>query len=1368
MMVVGIGASAGGLEALILFVAQLSPDNGMSYVIVQHMPQHHRSLLVELLSHETALPVRAVRDGEKPVENTLYVAPGHALLSIDQGFFKLNPLDPATIANAGIDYFFSRLALFYQDLALGIIFSGSGHDGAEGLNAIKAAGGITIVQRPDSAKFDSMPKAAIAQVEVDFILEPEAAALQLTRLAKKLKQAEAKGADTEKTVELKPLFEAIVKTTGMDFSDYKISTLTRQMRRRMAVLQIETIDDYICHIDENPQELTQLAHKFLLGVTSFFRDDQAFNALQRVLQDIFNTKKTGDEIRIWVPGCATGEEAYSIAIMLAEILGQEINRYRLQIYGTDINTDAIHSARQGIYSENSLAGLDKHLRAKYFTAQDRAYSVNKQLRALVVFSRQDLIRNPPFIRLDLISCRNLLIYLNQDLQERVLKIFHYALQNQGVLFLGQSESLWSLSDAFTAVDRNSKLFIKNNSRFIRPDLNSQKMTYFNVGRVENTAASIHSTHKALGQNALITLFAPPSILATPEGQILELYKNCDAFLGIKQGAADFNLFALIDPALRVELKAFCHHAAISKKTVISPPLALTVESSSQCCRMQVTPVYPYPQRGDVLLLISFETVTQTIGSADFKDEDCLHFTDLEHELKTAREALQTVTQALEASVSDWQTLNEEAQTYNEELETSNEELQSINEELNLVNDELNLKTRELEALSDDLTNVLDSMETAVLVVDRHMHISRSNEVSNTLFKSGGKAAIPSLKALEALFDGADITAFSQQVIASGQSLHYKLSRQDRFFDLTIYPYRNRQADTCTGAVLTFEDITGQYLKEQEIQLAASVFDAANEAIVITDENNRILSVNPAFSQITGYSPKEVFGKNPNILSSGRQNQKFYQKLWESLKTTGKWQGEIWNRRKNGEDYIEWLSIGVFKDANGKSIRHVGIFTDISEIFKAQQTIMRQANYDALTKLPNRNLLYDRLQQAMTKARREHKLIGLLFIDLDGFKEINDAFGHSQGDLVLRHVTERMSEVMRESDTIARFGGDEFIVILSDMESADDLIPTTEKILQVVQKPISLDGHELSVTVSIGITLFPDDGNDMEVLLKHADNAMYAAKAQGRNGYRFFTQAMHEQVKRQHYIGNDIKQAVKQQQFSVFYQPVYDLGWQRIVGAEALIRWQHPIEGFIAPDQFIPIAEHLNLISEIGEFVLERACRFMAGINTSLKLPLSIAINFSSLQFGVEQNADKWLDIMKASGIDLNLVVVEITESLMMRHEDQYVRQLHLLRREGVQIALDDFGTGFSSLSYLKNLPFDILKIDQSFIRDILVDSSNASLVESILAIAKNFSLAVIAEGVEEKSQADFLIARHCQMAQGYYYGKPVPEAQFKQLVQAHG
>jgi len=747
---------------------------------------------------------------------------------------------------------------------------------------------------------------------------------------------------------------------------------------------------------------------------------------------------------------------------------------------------------------------------------------------------------------------------------------------------------------------------------------------------------------------------------------------------------------------------------------------------------------------------------------------------LRHELSVRRETLHTVTEALETSIYELQSLNEEAQvsneelqSTNEELETSNEELQSTIEELTVVNDELADKTAELAEINDDFENVLNSIQKAVLVIDADLMINQFNATSRAFFNfDTAKNKTPNLSSIEAFFNAKSLISQIKTVISEGEVFQDTLVHQQQYYELMLYPYINIRTKSITGVVMTITDITQSKLAEQQINIAAKVFESALEGIIITDSEQRIIKVNSAFTKITGYSSAEIIGKMPRTFSSRRQGKDFYQKMWEAIEKTGEWQGEIWNKRKNGEVFPEWLSISILTDDQGKPMGYIGIFSDITKLVSAQKLIQQQANFDFLTKLPNRQLFFDRLQQAMIQAKRQNKLIGVMFIDLDGFKVINDSLGHSQGDIILQKIAKQMTRVARESDTFARFGGDKFTCLSANMNSETDVIPLVEKLLQAISAPVIVNDLKLNITASIGISIFPTNGEDAETLIQHADNAMYKAKAEGRNSYQFFTAKMHEQVLQHYRMGNDIKIAVQHKKFQVYYQPVIELKTQRIVGAEALIRWEHPVKGFVSPEEFIPIAEDLNLISVIGEFVLERACRFIAKLNKTLSQPLHIAVNFSNQQFLQLGCVDNSLKIINASQIGSHNVIVEITESLMISNKQQYIQQLNTFRDHGIKIAMDDFGTGYSSLSYLKKLPLDILKIDRSFIRDILVDASDASLVETILDIADNFGLKVVAEGVEAAEHADFLTQRDCLFAQGFYFSKPVPEEQFVKILQA--
>jgi diguanylate cyclase (GGDEF)-like protein/PAS domain S-box-containing protein len=548
----------------------------------------------------------------------------------------------------------------------------------------------------------------------------------------------------------------------------------------------------------------------------------------------------------------------------------------------------------------------------------------------------------------------------------------------------------------------------------------------------------------------------------------------------------------------------------------------------------------------------------------------------------------------------------------------------------------------------------------------------------------------------------------------------------------------------------------QKLNEERHRLAASVFSNSHDGIVITDPNSRIIGVNQAFCDITGYAREEVLGKNPSLLNSGRQDPAFYQAMWEALNDTGHWSGEIGNRKKNGELYIELLSISAVKDAHGRVTHYVGAFSDITSLKSSQQRLEHLTHFDALTHLPNRTLLTDRLQQNIAHTLRHEQLLAICLIDLDEFKLINDQYGHDTGNLMLIEVSNRLESALRCGDTVARLGGDEFVLLLTDLNAMEELERILSRILLTVSAPYRLAGHELQIFASIGVTLFPLDGADPGVLLRHADQAMYAAKQSGRNRYHIFD-AEHDRlvrVRREHL--DRLQEALANGEFRLHYQPKVNLRNGQVVGAEALIRWQHPEQGLLAPGAFLPLVEESDLIIEIGEWVMKETLRQMGQwAAAGLTLPVSVNIAIRHLQ---QADFMKRLERILAEFPDvpsswLELEILETTALADMGHAQELIEAC---RRLGVSFALDDFGTGYSSLSYLKRLPADTLKIDQSFIRDMLEDPEALAIVEGVIGLTTAFQRTAIAEGVETVEQGVMLMRLGCDLAQGYGIARPMP------------
>ncbi|MCG7953573.1 MAG: EAL domain-containing protein [Candidatus Thiodiazotropha endolucinida] len=544
--------------------------------------------------------------------------------------------------------------------------------------------------------------------------------------------------------------------------------------------------------------------------------------------------------------------------------------------------------------------------------------------------------------------------------------------------------------------------------------------------------------------------------------------------------------------------------------------------------------------------------------------------------------------------------------------------------------------------------------------------------------------------------------------------------------------------------------------EEKLRLADRAFQNTAEGITVTDASGNIVSTNPAFEAITGYSHEEVLGQNPRVLKSGHHPDSFYKEMWDTLLLTGHWRGEIWNRRKNGDAYPEWLTISAVKDGNDETTHYVGVFTDISQIKEAQDQINFLAHHDALTRLPNRALFRERFDHALMHARRENASIALLFLDLDRFKTVNDTLGHPVGDQVLLEVSKRMNQIIRASDTLARLGGDEFVLLLEEQTDAQHAAVVARKLIDLFSRPMIIGEHELVVTASIGITLYPNDGDDPDKLIRHADRAMYEAKQQGRNTYRFFTQALTEGALERLMMENDLRRAVARNELILHYQPIVNLETRQLQGIEALVRWQHPEQGLIAPGLFIELAEEIGIIGEIGQWVLRAACSQLARWDRDgFKVP-RISVNLSVQQIDREGLITMVSEELNNSGLSPERLELEVTESMLIRNPELSRTVLSELRTLGVKFAIDDFGTGYSSLAYLKLLPLDHLKIDQSFVRDIGKDANDEAIVRAIIGMSKSLGLESVAEGVEEAHQARFLQQAGSELAQGYLYSRPLP------------
>jgi two-component system CheB/CheR fusion protein len=1494
--VIGIGASAGGLEALSQFVAALPRQLDCIYVIAQHMSPTHRSLMAEILGRETRLPVREMVDDELPLTDVIYIIPPGTNMVFQKGRFHLTTPSPEVSPKPSINLLFQSMAEEFDERAVGVILSGTGSDGTRGMRAIKAVGGVTFVQVPETAKYDGMPRSAIDACVADRILSPDQMGREIERLVRfPGMMPEFEGLE-QRPAELSELFERVRQRTKIDFSSYKLSTVQRRLQRRMIATDTGTLAAYLAYTDANNKELDALAKETLISVTEFFRDKDAFRALERFARDLVQLKQQGEEVRVWVVGCATGEEAYSLAILFSELITEGGGKVRLQIFATDLDSEALTVARRGIYNQAAMAEMPTEYIGRYFQPSGNGFEPVKKLRDCVTFARQDVTADPPFLRVDLVTCRNVMIYFNAELQTKVLAILRYALRDDGLLFLGRSETVTQQESLFSAADRRARIFRPRGQG--RPvsvgKIPSGKLVRGQLKTPGDGLRAPAKSHERVFLGAVANCFGP-AMLVDAGFRILHSHGEVSRFITFPAGAPEMNLAQLIAPELANELLTTLHRARRRHAITYSRRRRLAALNGA-VWRLAIHPVESVFD--SELFLVVFEAASQ-IKSSRNESSEAQKLSDLAEdsdsdELASTREHLQTLMEEMAASNEEMQALNEEIQAANEELqatneelEASNEELQATNEELVSVNEESQIKSAELAAINSEFESVYNTMDFPVVVFDTELYLRRANGAATRSYdlpmsSSGqhiGRLNLPAyLSGIEkrlavalaschkenfpAEFDGCTYQVFITPVLSSSGTAqgvvlvlvdnsdlvnaHARiLDSQERLLAIMNHSVslvwlkdaagryefvnqrflelfgvksadvigksdqqlfsteiaqllRGKDLDTMRklGALESVDalslpaghvwlecirfpifdqngvvravctqasDITRRRHADEQLRLAAKVFDRAGEAIAITDAQGVIITVNEAFSKITGYALAEVIGKTPAVLQSGQHSADFYTAMWRALMEQGSWQGEIFNRRKNGEVFPEWLTINSVKNDDGVLTNYVSIFSDITAIKSSQRRIEFLATHDELTGLPNRSLLIDRLKHAILKAKRQKEKIAILFIDLDNFKNINDTLGHDVGDILLQQATERLQRCVRDSDTLARLGGDEFVAILTDVQ-LEEINTVAGRIVDFLGASFRINDNNLYVSASIGVSIFPEDGNDSVSLLKNADTAMYRAKERGRNQYQFFADEMKVIVLQRMTLETGLRIALEAGHFRMVYQPKVDIRTGAIVGAEALLRWRDPALGEISPVQFIPVAEGCGLMVPIGSHVFQMVlAQIAAWREAGIDVPF-IAINVSAYQLRDTEFVEKVARWITEAGVPASCIGIELTESALMERIDIVRDMLIQLQKMGIALSIDDFGTGYSSLAYLRKLPIHELKVDRSFVDGIADEPDDRSIAKAVIDMSRALGLRVVAEGVENEAQLRVLEAEGCQIVQGFFFHKPLTPDDFSRVL----
>lgn len=869
LLLVGIGASAGGLEALRALVSNLPHESRMSYVIAQHLSPTHPSMLVQLLSRETTLSVVEIRDSVEPAPNIIYITPINKNIRIEDGKLRLSDPFKHALPKPSVDYLFKSMADEYGENAIGIILSGTGSDGAHGVRAIKGAGGFLFAQDEASARYNGMPRAAVETGCVDMVLSPEKIASELGSIA----QLSSRGAPFPgKSEHLLPVFERILglvrARTRVDFLNYKDSTIQRRMRRRMVACHVETMEEYEQFLNSHPDEIERLAQNLIISVTSFFRDRDAFRSLDDTLGQIIKSKRPQEEIRIWVPGCATGEEAYSMAILLAERLTGDLNQFKIQIFATDIDGPALSRARKGVFHVSSMVDMDPRLISRYFSLSGDTYQIVKSLRDLLVFARQDLVSDPPFLHLDLISCRNVLIYFNSTLQAKVLEIFHYGLKSRGFLFLGRSESITQREELFESVHVRWKLF-RRREVATRYRLQFQGNTVASTpDKTERTRARTRQGLLERMQSVAMANYLPPGVLVDKGLQLRQVMGDVSRYLHIPSGEPNFAISSLARRELRVTLHGLLIKCQRQRQVVRSHPIHL--EDIQGLIRVAVHPV-PADEGSEDCYLVCFESVQDTLsGVASNAPSGNIEprVMELEEELTATREHLQTVIEELETSNEELQSLNEELQSSNEELhstneelETSNEELQSTNEELTTVNEELQVKTSELAESNSALENIKDCLIQALVLLDEQLRVTLFNPVAARVLGLTVQDIGQTLTGLPLRLNIPNLRNYLLDAVRDSRSITVSVPGE-RSYLMAVQPYYALHR-MVKGVIVTLFDNTDikriEQLQRDGEQRIITLLHNSPLMTVVLDPQSTIMFANPEFKKYFNLGDTEVVG-----------------------------------------------------------------------------------------------------------------------------------------------------------------------------------------------------------------------------------------------------------------------------------------------------------------------------------------------------------------------------------------------------------------------------------------------------------------------------------------------------------------------------
>ena len=1482
--VVGIGSSAGGLESLQVVVRGLPKGLPVAYIVAQHVAPQHRSLMAELLDRESELEVLPAEDGRLLEPGRIYVTPPNADIAVRGGHMQLHQPLPGHGPKPSIDGLFLSLAKEWGPRSAAVLLSGTGNDGSYGMREVQASGGLTMAQEPGSAKYESMPLAAIHAGVAGLVVEPAEVGRAVERLCDRSARAEESPSSVPTTV-LRQVVAELLTSAGVDFSEYKEGTIRRQIARRMSVLQLPEESDYLTYLKSNPPEARILRQALLVSVTSFYRDPAVWESLQRELTKRWAEAPPDRAIRVWVPGCATGEEVYTVGMVLSEVLGRpaDLTR-RVKIFGTDLDESSLDFARRGHYPQQALAGLPEEWQRRYFSPAGTTVEVHQDLREISVFAKHNIAVDPAFVRLDMVSFRNVLIYFENSLQDRVLQSLHHALRPDGLLVLGSSEGVTGAEEWFRPVLAKHRVF----ERLPGPSIPT--------GRAASFAPALWHPKRNRRQDegdqlreSLLKSLSPSTIVINESDHVVQIIGDVSDFAQLPSGEFTSGLQSMLRPEIYPEVRTLIIQVRAAAAPRRSEPLRVLGGSA----RVTGTPVVS-PLGSFVALSFALDPVDPEAPPETVTTQDRGEVARLKRELRSTQQALQATIEELETSNEELQATNEELvasaeelQASNEELETTNEELQATNEELGTLNQELQVRGHELGLANEDLINIQEALSQAIVIVDPRLRVTRYSALAVRLFglveadigrplttvptsvripalgetltevietgqrrtievagdiashllhivpyrgvEGSVKGAIMSItdisaaaeerRAMEAsladmraMTDGLDVVVWRRQTetgevtfvnrsvldlfgldaaaamadptamdrhldpddlarigsLASAERprvLHYSTEVGGRTHHLEDVLHRvMKRPDGTEVSVGSIRELPGQLTDDEGSQAAAlrAILALPGQLVMLLDGSGRVLLAGDSAGELLGISAADLTGRSwasvIHELDVGVASRSLAAALESTDRASGdrgvEFQPRVRLLDRGGG--VRWASLTVaglpreFEDEPAAAVS----FVDINDQHVAEQDLTRRARYDFTTGLLNRSATIDALGTELQRQSRREGHTAVMWLDLDGFKEVNDRYGHGAGDAVLREVAERLQRAVRRQDIVGRLGGDEFAAILTDSEHPEGIESTASRVLAEISAPISWRDQTLEVSASIGIALAPTDGSTATDVLHAADTAMYAAKKSGRSRYSYFHESLNTEAAHRAETRQALARALRNRDFVPYYQPILDLATGQVWGVEALCRWVRD-DAIIPAAQFIALAEETGQIRGIGQLITQRAIADLPEIKRAFGDSCRLTLNLSPTELQDGGMMDSLLSTLQQTTTD-NLVV-EVTERSLLRPDSPGASTIRSLARIGVALAIDDFGTGFSNLSALHQIRPTLIKADSGFVEFASGgDERGGTLLTVTRLLADSVCAVTLAEGISGPGQLRAAIDHGMQLGQGYGLGEPMP------------